>query len=107
MSSLKWPHIKEESTHFACKVDGVEVGFDVFAWDPGFPVFTDGAALCVGLPVAVGGAAAYQVSIGPTGTTCVRSMAVAIPVGCRISSGATEHVAMHMACMGAKMGLLR
>ncbi len=102
MRSLKWPCIKEKSTHFACKVDGV----GVFAWDPGFPVFTDGAALCVGLPVAVGGAAAYQGSIGPTGTVCVRSTSVAVPVGYRISSGITEHVAMHMACVSTKLGLI-
>ncbi len=90
LGKLKWPLIKEKGTHFVCKVDGVEVGYDVFAWDPGFPVFTDGAALCGGLPVAIGGSTAYQVSIGPDGKVCVRSMAVATPMGYRISSGAAR-----------------
>ena len=51
-----------------------------------------------------GGAAAFQVSVDPTGVTTVRSMVMALPIGYRISSGAAEHVAMHLACMGAKSG---
>ncbi len=60
-------------TYYICKVDGVEVGFEHFAWALDATVFTDGLALCVGFPVALGGAAAFQVSVGPTGVTTVRS----------------------------------
>ena len=80
----------------------MEVGFERFSWDQDATVFTDGAALCVGFPVAVGGAAAYQVSVGPTGVTTVRSMSLALPIGYRVSSGAAERVAMNLACMGGK-----
>jgi hypothetical protein len=36
--------------------------------------------------------------------TADRSMTMALPIGYRISSGAAEHAAMHLACMGAKKG---
>ena len=81
LSSLKWPGIRGKPSYYICKVDGVEVGFEDFAWAPDATVFTDGSALCVGFPVAVGGAAAFQVSVGPTGVTTVRSMVMALPIG--------------------------
>ena len=90
--------------HFICKVNGIVVNFEYFAWDLEAPVYTDGSALCVGFPVAVGGAAAYQVALNSQGGYTVRSMVMALPIGFRISSGAAEHVAMHLACRGARKG---
>ncbi len=52
----------------------------------------------------MGGAAAFQVSVGPTGVTTVRSMSVALPIGYRVSSGVPEHVAMNLVCMWANNG---